>query len=172
MRLTGHSALTRIGITGHQKLASPDQWQWVIQQIRLKLSSVPRPHMAITCLAKGADQIFARLIIEEGGAVYAVLPFRDIERTFSSKDLPEFKALLKLSRVEVLVETSTDDEEAFFAAGKRVVDLCDTLFAVWNGKPARGKGGTADVVDYAKKVGRETLHFNPVDSTVRSVERL
>lgn len=155
--------MTRIGITGHQELSSADQWQWVVQEMRGKLARLPRPLMAITCLAKGADQIFARLVLEEGGAVYAVLPFRDIERTFSSKDLPEFRALVKLSRVEVLVEAPADDEEAFFSAGKRVVDLCDLLFAVWNGKPARGKGGTADVVHYAKQMGRTTFHLNPVE---------
>jgi len=45
-------------------------------------------------------------------------------------------------------------EEAFFAAGKAVVDACDWLIAVWDGEPARGLGGSADVVAYARNQGR------------------
>jgi len=37
------------------------------------------------------------------------------------------------------------DEDAYMAAGRRVVDLSDVMIAVWNAKPAKGKGGTADI---------------------------
>jgi len=36
------------------------------------------------------------------------------------------------------------------AASKFMVDEADELYAVWDGKPARGYGGTADVVAYAR----------------------
>jgi hypothetical protein len=45
-------------------------------------------------------------------------------------------------------------EQAFLAAGQALVDRCDHLFAVWDGRPARGVGGTADVVAYARTRGR------------------
>jgi hypothetical protein len=45
-------------------------------------------------------------------------------------------------------------EEAFLAAGKSVVDNCQVLIAVWDGKPARGLGGTADIVRYARDTGK------------------
>ena len=35
------------------------------------------------------------------------------------------------------------------AASKLMVDGIDELYAVWDGKPARAYGGTADVVAYA-----------------------
>lgn len=34
-----------------------------------------------------------------------------------------------------------------------LVGLVDELIAVWDGKPARGYGGTADVVAYAERTG-------------------
>src|SRR5271165_2228772 len=37
------------------------------------------------------------------------------------------------------------DEDAYMAAGRRVVDLSDVMIAVWIAKPAKGKGGTADI---------------------------
>lgn len=39
------------------------------------------------------------------------------------------------------------------AAGKLMVDEADELYAVWDGKPARSYGGTADVVAYAREHG-------------------
>jgi hypothetical protein len=37
--------------------------------------------------------------------------------------------------------------------GKVVVDRAEVLIAVWDGLPARGLGGTADVVAYAGSAG-------------------
>jgi len=40
--------------------------------------------------------------------------------------------------------------ESHMAASKLMVDQADELYAVWDGKPARGYGGTANVVAYAR----------------------
>lgn len=39
------------------------------------------------------------------------------------------------------------------AGGRVVVDRSARLLAVWDGQPARGHGGTAGVVAYARKRG-------------------
>jgi hypothetical protein len=44
-------------------------------------------------------------------------------------------------------------ERAHLAAGQVVVDRSERLVAVWDGKPARGIGGTADIVSYARQKG-------------------
>ncbi|NJP95187.1 hypothetical protein HCN51_38110 [Nonomuraea sp. FMUSA5-5] len=43
--------------------------------------------------------------------------------------------------------------ESPMAAGARMLDDADVLFAVWDGQPARGYGGTADVVAEARRQG-------------------
>ena len=43
--------------------------------------------------------------------------------------------------------------ESHLAASKLMVDEADELYAVWDGKPARAYGGTADVVAYARERG-------------------
>jgi hypothetical protein len=40
------------------------------------------------------------------------------------------------------------------AASKLMIDTADELYAVWDGRPARGYGGTADVVAYAHELGK------------------
>ena len=45
------------------------------------------------------------------------------------------------------------DLPTHMAASNLMVDEADELYAVWDGKPARGYGGTADVVAYARGRG-------------------
>jgi hypothetical protein len=124
------------------------------------------PIVAVTSLAVGADQLIARLVLEGGGALHAVLPFADIERSFSPENLPAYRELVQKATIEVL-ETPGTDEDAYLAAGLRVVDLSDIMLAVWNGRPAKGKGGTADVVAYALRRDVPLIHIDPVSRIVR-----
>ena len=44
-------------------------------------------------------------------------------------------------------------EQAHMAASQAMLASADRLYAVWDGQPARGYGGTADVVAEAEKRG-------------------
>ncbi len=156
----------RVGITGHQRLEDPEAWSWVARVIRDELAAIAPPLVAVTSLALGADQLLARLALARGGTIYAVLPFADIERSFSPEDVSAYRELARQATVEVLAAPGMD-EDAYLAAGKRVVELSDLVLAVWNGKPAKGKGGTADVVAYAISRGVPLTHINPISRTVR-----
>jgi len=124
------------------------------------------PLVAVTSLAIGADQLLARLVLEQGGSIHAVLPFADIERSFSPEDIPAYRELVGKAAVEVL-DTLGTDEDAYLIAGQRVADLSDVVLAVWNGRAAKGKGGTADVVAYAIRRGVSLIHLDPVSRTIR-----
>jgi hypothetical protein len=79
----------------------------------------------------------------------------------------KYEALLsKASRVQTLPET-TSDEHGYFAAGQAIATNCDVLVAVWNGKPSKGLGGTADVVQFAQSIQRPVIHLNPESRTVK-----
>lgn len=158
----------RIGITGHQRLNDETAWQWVGDAIRSELSILSPPLVGITSLAIGADQLLARLILELGGQIHAILPYQDINRSFLCEDLPAFRLLVDQAKIEVL-DTPGTDQDAYLAAGLRVADLSDLLIAVWDGQPAEGKGGTADVVAYAERKGIPIVYINPV---TRSVKRM
>lgn len=158
----------KVGVTGHQRLDDPMGWPWVEEVVRHELGAARRPLVVVTSLAMGADQLVARLGFERGGTVRAVLPFADIERTFSKEDLNAYRQLVSRAFVEVL-QTPGTDEDAYLAAGRRVVELSDIVLAVWDGQPARGKGGTADIVGYALRLGVPVVHINPID---RGVSRL
>ncbi len=155
-----------LGVTGHQELGSDQTIQWV----RLKLREIIARHpidSGLTCLARGADQLFAEALLEEEIPYTAILASRDYETTFSDqKSLEKYNYLLQRAAKVIVLDNESASEEAFFAAGKQVVDGCDCLIAVWNGLPARGLGGTGDVVQYAIKKRRKVIHIDPVRHTV------
>jgi hypothetical protein len=98
--------------------------------------------------------MFAELVLDAGGRLLVVVPSDQYDSTFAPADLSNYKRLLAAASEVERLKFSTPTEEAFFGAGRRVVDLCDRLLAVWDGQPARGLGGTADVVGYAQSVGK------------------
>lgn len=159
----------RVGITGHQRLDDPEVWPWVARVMRDEVAKVAPPLVGVTSLAVGADQLLARLVLERGGTIHVVLPFADIERSFSPEHVPAYRELARQATVEVLATPGTD-EDAYFAAGQRVVELSDIVLAVWNGEPAKGKGGTANVVAYAIRRGVPLIHIDPISRTVQQLE--
>ena len=46
-----------------------------------------------------------------------------------------------------------------------MVDRSERLVAVWDGKPARGIGGTADIVSYARQKGVPVVVLWPEGAT-------
>ncbi len=161
--------MTRIGITGHQRLQDPTAWLWVEEAVGRELDALAAPLTVVTSLAVGADQLVARLGIARGATVRTILPFAGIERTFSPEDLQAYRRLVSEASVEVL-RTSGTDEDAYLAAGRRVVESSDLMIAVWDGKPAKGKGGTADIVAYALTSAVPVVHINPVERTVTKLQ--
>jgi hypothetical protein len=107
--------------------------------------------LAFTSLAAGSDQIFAECVLASGSEFAVIVPCRDYELSFSNPvDLTRYRELLKLSVDTVQLPYHGLSEDAFWAAGRHIVDMTDMLIAVWDGKPAGGLGGTADVVEYAR----------------------
>lgn len=152
----------RVGITGHQRLAAPARWDWVKQELDRFLASVDRPLIGVSSIAIGADQLFADAVLQHGGALEVVIPFVGYESVFSEgHDRQEYFRLLESASKQEVLEKHGSDEEAYLAAGQRVVDRSELLVAVWDGRPAGGIGGTGDVVNYAMQQGKRIIHLNP-----------
>lgn len=157
--------MTRLGITGHQDRDGLD-WTFAADEIRQTLQKAGRPIEGLSSLAVGVDQLFARLILEVGGALTAVIPAHDYETTFEDADRRAYRELLKCAR-PIELPPAIGGERAFFNAGRWIVDHCDQMIAVWDGAPSHGLGGTADVVAYALSRERPCLHIDPFERTVR-----
>jgi hypothetical protein len=134
----------KIGITGHRHLGDPTTQH----SVREKLESLIRKHArpgdeALSGMAIGADHIFAEVALAAELRLHAVIAGRGYETTFAPGDEREaVEALMRKASDITTVDFSEPSEAAFEAVGQRIVDHCDILVAVWDGKPARGRGGT------------------------------
>lgn len=156
----------RVGITGHQKLADATDWQWVADRIDDFLATAGVV-TGLTSLAAGADQLFAERVVAQGGRLYVIIPHERYEESFTAReDRVRYEALLRQARDVEILKTSSSHEQAYLLAGYRVADLADIVLAVWDGKPAAGKGGTADMVKYALAKGVSVVHINPLTGLV------
>lgn len=152
--------MTTIGVTGHQGIPAA-ALPYVVEGIRTQLAAASGPVTGFSSLAAGTDQIFARELLEVGGRLVAVIPSHGYEQTFDSDGRAEYEALLAAAEQTVVLDFPEPSEAAFMAAGTEVIDRCDLLIAVWDGVPARGLGGTADAVAYARSLGREVVVIWP-----------
>lgn len=144
----------RIGFTGHQGLTR--ETEKVVTTYMRSLISEMAPSVGLCSLAEGADQIFAELLLASGAELTVVVPCRGYERTFTdSQTLNRYQELLTRAKNRIELNFPSPSEDAYWAAGKRVVQESDRMIAVWDGLIAQGKGGTGDIVAYAKKLGRD-----------------
>lgn len=118
--------------------------------------------VVLSGLAEGADRLLAWYALHCGWELHAVLPFRpeDYARDFgSTASKNEFTALLEKAAVVHNLNGSREQSNptAYEALGQNLVANCDVLIAVWDGQPARGPGGTAEVVTLARQAGRPVV---------------
>lgn len=142
---------TRLAITGHRGLSAELEAE-VDRMIRAEVAR-DGDVVGVSCVADGADAVFAQAVLDAGGALVAVLPASRYRETLPEDYRPVYDGLLARAAKVVQLEFVTPDPHAYMEAGKRMVDESDALLAVWDGLPGRGPGGTADVVAYARSKG-------------------
>jgi len=158
-----------LGVTGHQHIGSANDIAWVRRAMARALAHVPVSG-GVTSLAMGADQLLARLLLDRGIPYTVVVPCEGYDATFGAEsDLAQYTELLATAAQVVRLGYPAPSEPAFYEAGKAVVSRSDELIAVWDGGPAKGLGGTADVVRYAQTRAVPVIHVNPRDHTVHRI---
>jgi hypothetical protein len=144
-----------VGMTGHQGLPTPTA-ELVTAALRDTLRAYTPNLVGVTMLGPGADQLFARVVLELGGALYVVQPTtgRQYRDSFEDADAQRgYDELYARASYFEALEHAESTEQAHMDAGRVVVDRSTVLVAVWDGQPSRGLGGTADVVAYARQRG-------------------
>jgi hypothetical protein len=167
--------LVAVGVSGHRVLRDIEG---VCDLIDAALEVIVTTHGDVTPriispLAEGADRLVAVRALDKLNASLVVplpLPVSEYLRDF---DTPESKAvfLRLLERAEEVIElpNAGSREQCYLAAGLYVLNHCDVLIAVWDGEPARGTGGTAEIVHEARRLG---LPIAWVHTSNRDPERI
>ena len=156
--------MTRVGITGHQNLPPPTV-HLVKQALREALAGFGAQVTGVTSLADGADQLFARTILDQGGLIEVIVPATKYREGLPATSQPEYDDLLSHAIKVHRLDFTESTPESHMAASKLMISMISELFAVWDHQPARGYGGTADVVAHAHEQGRSVRIIWPAGAS-------
>jgi hypothetical protein len=149
-----------VGFSGHRHVANPGALAKAIgTELESLRKEAPGEWLGLSSVAEGGDQIFIGQIRALGLSWHAILPLprADFAKDFSPGDWAAVEELLdQAEHVRVITENGSR-EDAYLDCGMATVDGADVLLAVWDGEPARGKGGTGDVVAYARSLGKPMI---------------
>jgi hypothetical protein len=160
-----------IGVTGHRQLSDlsgiRDSIQSVIEKLKTYLPHLKKTRFffnILSPLAEGADRFIVDEIMKQPGTnLEAVLPLdkKDYIDDFQSVDSKvEFERLLSAATTIRVLPQKETREEAYEQVGHFIVDHCDLLIALWNGKRSEGRGGTQELVAYAREKGCPLIWIN------------
>lgn len=144
--------MTRIGITGHRGLPEATT-NLVKQALQEALAKYGSDVTGISSLADGADQLFARTVMDQGGNLEVIVPAAHYRDGLPTESHAEYDDLLAQATEVHYLDFIESTSESHMAAGELMISITDELLAVWDQQPARGYGGTADVVTHAHEHG-------------------
>ncbi|QDY77967.1 hypothetical protein [Streptomyces qinzhouensis] len=146
--------MATLAVTGHMDLTEES-----VALVRAALRDLLDGHgdglTGVSCIAAGADSLFAEAVLETGGRLVVVVPSRDYRAAKVKPGHAELFDRLHAAAGEVVVmPNETADRTAYEAANRELLARADRLVAVWDGTPPSGKGGgTADTVLEAQAAG-------------------
>lgn len=144
--------MTVIGITGHRGLSAPSA-DLVRRALREALAGYGSTITGVTALADGADQLFARAVLDQGGQIEVIVPAARYRDGLPAESHPEYDDLIAHALTVHPLDFTESTPESHMAASELMIAMVSELFAVWDGQPARSYGGTADVVTRARDRG-------------------
>lgn len=148
--------MTTIAVTGHIDLTAEGS-----VLVRAALDALLQGYagdgglLGVSCLARGADCLFAEAVLGVGGRLAVVIPSRDYRRNRVRPDhAVVFDRLVEAAEDVLVLPIETAGRQAYEAANSVLVERADRLVAVWDGSPPTGRGGgTADTVLEARAAG-------------------
>lgn len=139
-----------VGFSGHRKVAEPEEVKAVIrQELDSLAASLNGELIGLSSAASGADLLFLEACAEAGYRTIVLLPF---ERERFAEDFPdnaEWQRATAAMDAALWWETTPGNEKApaaYHVVNREMLDLADRMIFLWDGQPARGLGGTGEVV--------------------------
>ena len=165
-----------IGVTGHRlhRLGSNDaQLRNAVKKELGRLQSLHEDKrlMLMSPLAEGADRIVAKIAMETFGMGLIVplpLPYELYQSDFeASESVAEFRELvgkaefyfelpMRFGSLEQLASKNSGDpnplrDQQYALVGAYIVERCDELIAIYDGKGSGGEGGTGQIIEWREQ---------------------
>ncbi|HEV7667448.1 MAG TPA: hypothetical protein VGS22_02910 [Thermoanaerobaculia bacterium] len=157
----------RVGVTGHRDVKDGELLRGAVRRVLTEISQFAHtlasgelkdytegtPVLSLVSpLAEGADRIVADVARELGFDLRCPLPFT-IDEYSEDFETPESKAqffnLLESAGSKGVLQLDGDPrqrQKAYKAVGHTMLVQSDVVIAIWDGKPEKGEGGTAEII--------------------------
>jgi len=151
--------MVAVGVSGHRNLPDLEIVSNAVDEALREILAVfgDNSLQVISPLAEGADRLVAwRAMANYSVRLVVPLPLEMSDYMLDFKSISskaEFITLLE--QADQVFELPAEDtrEACYLDAGMYILDHSDVLIAVWDGAPARGIGGTAEIVTEARERG-------------------
>jgi hypothetical protein len=179
-RPNGKKPRIHVGVTGHRRLADPDSLRPRIVEVaeQVERENPGKQLVVVSPLAEGADRLVADILLKRDptASLEVVLPFeysqylKDFSKAESRDHFQELydRASAVIYPVRLGQSPASEPpEDGYARCGAEVVRRSDVMIAIWDGKPAAGKGGTGDIVELARRSGKPLVWLKPGDAADR-----
>lgn len=138
-----------LAITGHRGLSS-DTEQLVDAALREEIARTPGKVVGVSCLADGADSLFAQAVLDHGGELVVIVPATHYRDGLPEEHHSVYDSLMARASEIVRLDHVESTSQSHMDASMEMLKRAERLLAVWDRQPARGYGGTADIVKAAE----------------------
>ena len=149
-----------IGFTGHRSLPDEDKSRKLIYGfLKDKKETIPGMVYGVSSAAAGGDLIFAESCIQLEIPLRILLPMPQGQFR-ADFDAATWMQVQEVVKKAVSVEVTGGDQsrdERYYECGIETVHQSRLLLALWNGEPARGLGGTENILEFARQLGRPVV---------------
>ena len=160
-----------IAVTGHRDIKQTKFLQSAVNSVveKIQLLFPTYEFTVYSCLAEGADQLLGRCLQERLPAdLYVVLPLPELEylkdfRTVES--IKEYSFLKSLAKNIVTLPLIYARPLAYRMANQFMLERSDIIVTIWDGKPAKGGGGTGEMISMARHSNWPLIWIQSGDST-------
>lgn len=164
-----------IGVTGHRAIDESRieaSLREALTKVKAALPANARLEF-LASIADGTDQLVLREVRKAGHRTHVVLPMHwdELKKDLDEPSAERARAELDAAKSTRLAPGRQVRPECYADANTELVLASDAIIAVWDGQPARGVGGTAEVVTLARAASLPIVWIHS-DSGAVEVERL
>lgn len=156
-----------VGITGHRpERLGPGVRPWLDAALKAQLAGLA-PGSVLSGMAQGVDQWAAEACLALGVPYVAVIPCAGQDGRWGAGARAAYRRLVQAAADIVVVSPGAYAAWKMHARNRWIVDHCEVLLAVWDG---RAEGGTGACVAYARQRGRKVVRIDPAMAPAVAVQ--
>ncbi len=144
-----------VGFAGHRHIGDEAATKAVLRrELDAMAASLTGEIVGVSSAAAGADLLFLEACQEAGFKTIVLLPFTRARFAEDFSDPTEWQrasGLIDSAWWHEQVAGNEDAPAAYHVVAREILTLSDRMIFLWDGKPPRGLGGTAETVADAEK---------------------